>query len=546
MTVLATCAQMRSLDKEAIEKYGVPGVVLMENAARSVFEVCAGLKEYERKRAVIFCGMGNNGGDGFALARLMANDGADVKIVLAGDSAKITGDAKINYDICVNFHKATSRARKLARTSGGRCETSNPVACDGAARSGIEIIEMYPENTEQIRRLAAESPLVVDALLGTGVSGALRESFAESVRLINESGAFVIAIDCPTGGNPDNGSICGECVKAGLTVSLGLLKPGLLLYPLAEYVGKLEIGQIGMPKPILDGFDSGLYALDVLSSRELLPVRRARSHKGTYGKVALIAGSTGMAGVAAYCAKAAYAAGCGYVNACVPLGIVPLVQTLAPQAVITVLPEMDGRVCARSLDAALEAVNKSNVCLIGPGLGNTPETAEFVKSVIENAAVPLILDADALNAIAGSPEILKSAAHTPIVTPHPLEMSRLTGCKTGGILANTLEAARGFSSRYNAVTVLKDAATVISGGGKAYINPFACSALAKAGSGDVLAGIIAGLLAQGMEAAEAAALGVFMHSLTGIDAAEMYGERSVSSDGLIGSIGRVIAGLAEA
>ena len=502
---LASCEQMRQLDKTAIEQYKIPSVVLMENAAISIYNICKDLDAYKNKKVMIFCGTGNNGGDGFAIARHMKNDGATVSVVLVGTPEKISGDALINYDICVNL--------------------------------GIEI-EIFKDST-QIHNKPSTYDLIIDAMLGTGVSGELKPPMSDAVSLINESGKYIIAVDCPTGGNPDNGKIsgsCGDsgaCVRADLTVTLGLSKPGLMLYPLADYTGNIEIGSIGA-ETVFEKFEANFLALDDRSAARLLPKRHARSHKGTFGKVAIVAGSRNMPGAAAYCANASYSMGCGYVNICAPKGIINTLQILAPQAITTSLPESGGFLAKASAAVAINLINKYTACLIGPGLGNNDETAALVKEIIRSAKVPLIIDADALNAIADEPEILKEAAFPPIITPHILEMSRLSKIPAPEISDDILKTAIDFSKKYNCITVLKDAATIIaSNSGKTYINKGGVSALAKAGSGDVLAGIIAALVAQGANTSEAAALGTYIHTQSGKAAASKLGDYSVSADDII-------------
>ena len=499
---LATCEQMRRLDKTAIEQYKIPGIVLMENAAVSIFNICKGLEAYKKKKVLIFCGPGNNGGDGFAIARHMRNDGASVSVVLVGAPEKIISDALINYEICVNM--------------------------------GIEI-EPFDDPTRLLDKLT-DCELIIDALLGTGATGKLKHPMPGIISLINRSGKFTVAVDIPTGGNADNGQISDDCIRADLTVTLGLNKPGLLLYPLADYTGNVEVGNIGA-EVVFDKFEANFFALDKKSAACLLPKRQARSHKGTYGKVAVAAGSRNMSGAAAFCAKAAYATGCGYVNICAPEGICEMLQILVPQAITTSLPQRGGFLDASSAHAALDIINNSTTCLIGPGIGNNEKTAAFVREIIINAEVPLIIDADALNVIADFPKILKSAAIPPIITPHILEMSRLTKISVTEILSDVIKTASDFSEKYNCITVLKDAATVIAcTGGKTYINKGGVSAMAKAGSGDILAGTIVALAAQGVHSAEAAALGVYVHTQSGITAASIFGDYSVSSDDIIDSI----------
>ena len=499
---LALCEQMRKLDKAAIEQYKIPGIVLMENAAISIFNICKTLDAYKRKNVLIFCGTGNNGGDGFAIARHMRDDGASVSIVIVGEEGKIRGDALINYKICKNL------------------------GIDIEIFSGVKALKRKPENCE----------LVIDAMLGTGVSGKLMAPIPDVIKIINESGKYILAVDCPTGGNADTGQINAECVRADMTVTLGLLKPGLLLYPLANYAGRVELGDIGA-KAVFDNFKATHFSLNRQSAARLLPERNAYSHKGSYGKAAIVAGSGNMAGAAAYCAKAAYATGCGYVNICAPEGIIDTLQILAPQAITTPMPQRDGHLSGFSALIALGTINNYTTCLIGPGLGNNEETAEFVKEVIRNATVPLVIDADALNVIATEPKILKAAAFPPIITPHMLEMSRLTGIAVPQIQSDLQKTAMDFSKKYNCVTVLKDAVTVIAcPGGATFINKGGVSALAKAGSGDVLAGIITALAGHGLASVEAAALGAYIHTQSGIAASHKFGDYSVSSEDIIGCI----------
>lgn len=498
---LASCEQIRTIDRAAIERFGIPGIILMENAGRSVFEICRGLEAYAFKKAVILCGTGNNGGDGFVIARHMHNDNADVLIVVVGEPEKITGDARMNYDICQRMR------------------------IDIREWAGADMLTGYP--------------LIIDAILGTGVSGGIRDNIKTVIEAVNRIDACIIAVDCPTGGNPDTGHITDICVRASHTVTLAMPKPGLLLYPLAEYVGQLELGEISAPRELLIEFDSGMYALDADVAAKLLPKRHENSHKGTYGRVAIVAGSRNMAGAAAFSANAAYKSGCGYVDICTVETAIPVVQQLVPQAVTAPLAERDGFICADALNFALERINKSTVCLIGPGLGQHLEVSEFIRGVITYAKVPLILDADALNAI--TPDILLGAATIPVITPHPLEMSRLTGTPVANILDNMPNEAKKFANVYHTVTVLKSASTIIAEPyGSVFINKGGCSALAKAGSGDILAGLIAGFMAQGMTGAPAAALSAFIQSCAGKTAAKKYGEYSVGYDEILRCVHEVI------
>jgi NAD(P)H-hydrate epimerase len=488
---LLTVADVRAIDRAASEEFGMAGIVLMENAARGVFGVLRARPEYGRGYTVVFCGTGGNGGDGFALARHIANDGRGVECVLAGDAARLRGDALANYEICLSM--------------------------------GIRISDL-----SECAGIANGAALIVDAVLGTGALGELSGAALAAARIMNSSVAAIVAVDCPTGGDPDTGRVSPDCVRAEETVALCAVKPGLMLFPLAGYAGRVSVAGIGAPKALFDRIPDDLSALTDAEARALIPPRAPDSHKGDFGKAAIVAGLADMPGAAAFAALSAYRAGCGLVRVVSSQESATVVRTLAPQAITSAL---------ESTARTLEIINESTAALIGPGLGRGDGVSALVDDVIENARVPLVVDADGLNALSGQAWRLKSAASMPVITPHPKEAERLFGVPATDLMSDPLGYARRFAEESGAVTLLKGASTVVAApDGQAYINCRPAPALAKAGSGDILAGVILAYLARGLEPLTAAALAAYVHSAAGVAAGDRPGADAIEIINLIGVI----------
>lgn len=474
---VATAEEMRHIDKRAIEKYGIPGIVLMEHAAEQVTDRCISYLE-TRQQAItaVFCGTGNNGGDGFAIARMLLQKGYEVHVIVAGEEAKIKGDARTNLD-CIK---------------------------------GMSIPIFTLE--EVSRKCFKQYSLAVDAVLGTGMAGEIRGAGREAVRIINSMEAYCISVDIPSGICSDTGRVLGEAVKADETVTFVLPKRGLLLYPGTEYTGRLSIADIGMPKEAV--LEEGIlyHMLTPEEAAAMLPKRIPRSNKGSFGKVFALAGSETMLGAAYLTCKSAYRTGAGLVYACLPEKSIPIMQGLLPEAVEIPVTE------------ARKSWKQASAIVMGPGLGTGKEAGKLVYDGLKQIAAPMVLDADGLNIVSGHLEWLSDKQGGCIVTPHPGEMGRLTGRPVSEILDHITETACQFANAFNVITVLKDARTVIAHpDGRMYINTTGCAAMAKGGSGDVLSGVIGGLLAQGKEPFDAAVLGVYLHGLAGMLAAEKIG-----------------------
>lgn len=516
MNYTVTGAQMKQIDQNTIEEIGIPSVVLMERAALAVAEAveavaethCGAAAEAETdarrpghaaengKRAAVrvlaACGTGNNGADGIAVGRILNARGYEVAVVSAG-----------NPDHATEEHRLQQR---IAENLGVRFLTASEVQ-------------------------AGCWDIIVDALFGIGlarpVGGEYKQLITYLAAMREERGAKVVAVDIPSGIHADTGEVMGTALAADVTVTFGYGKSGLYLYPGKSYAGVLQVADIGFPDVSLQqvGWDACMMERSDLAR---LPVRRADGNKGTFGKVLLIAGSGGMSGAAYLSALAAYRTGAGLVKILtVPENRV-ILQTELPEAIVetydpeAVLP--DG-----AFEAWLEAQCEwADVIVMGPGLGQDSYVESLVEMVLSHAYVPVILDADGLNAVAEHPHLTRYFTENIIITPHMGEMSRLVQMPVSELKENPLQAARDYSSRHGVVCVMKDAVTVTAEKeGTAWINASGCSAMAKAGSGDVLTGVIAGLSARGMECVDAAVYGVYLHGLAGEAAAAELGENSL-------------------
>ena len=477
-----TAEQMRSIDKATISEIGIPSIVLMENAAREVSKVwMRELESISEPKVIIFSGKGNNGGDGFALARILNDHGIDCQIVFLFDKSKFSEDAEINYNI--------------------------------ALKCGVNIITDFTEAVIETGR----ADIVVDAIFGTGISRPVEGIYASVIEMINNYAKRVISVDIPSGVNSDDGRIMGIAVEADITVTFALPKIGMLLYPGASCCGKIEIANISVQPSTIAEMNIKTAFLDKKDLYDIIPERKKRTNKGSYGRLFVIAGSKDMTGAVALCCKGAFRAGAGLVYACTVQSGINVVQQLVPEAVVMPLSEYEGKVRFECYKEDIEPkIKMASALAVGPGLGMSEEVSEFVKEIITKADVPLIIDADGLNAITDDPSILLSLKHTPVITPHPGEMSRLTGLTVREILDDTVNLARDFAMKYNTVIVLKDARSVIAApDGRVVINITGNPSMATGGSGDVLTGVISSFIAQGIEPFLAAAAGAYIHGLSG-------------------------------
>lgn len=465
MEVLLNSGQMKACDQAAIYKTGIPSMVLMERAALSVVDE---MMEAHMNLAsvLVVCGSGNNGGDGFAIARLLKERDVSVTIAFVGRETSMTEETALQKQICENC--------------------------------GIKVCTNFQER---------EYTTIVDAIFGIGLSRAIEGRYAQVVEWINCSHAQVVAVDIPSGISADTGKVLGTAVRADLTVTFAFRKTGQILYPGTEYCGKLICRRIGISLE-----NDIMPAAFIYTETDLRKVagRRAYSNKGSYGKVLLIAGSRGMSGAAYFSALSAYRSGCGLVRILTPECNREIIQNCLPEAMVT------------SYDSSQDAVGKlrelffwADVIGIGPGIGTGAVSEAIMNCVLKESVLPLVIDADGLNLLAKQPSLLDQVKGPVIVTPHVGEMMRLTGKDKTEITENLLECTREYAKQNHVICVLKDARTVVSDGGRIYLNTSGNHGMAVGGSGDVLMGVICGLLAQGMRPFDAASEGVFIHGLAG-------------------------------
>ena len=498
---LVTAKEMKALDVQAQNDYAMPGILLMDNAAQAVAEaVHEALTALEGERVVIFCGGGNNGGDGLGAARWLQSYGVSVRAFVVGAALDaVQGDAALELAM---FTKA-----------GGRVEA------------------LSTEDDWVLAELAAsKADVLVDALLGTGFHGELEGDVLRACELLNKSEKYILAVDIPTGVNADNGAVCEQAVRADHTVTMALVKTGLLLYPGREYCGDIELADISMPVKLVEDYQSDKYRLTDEIVRELLPLRKANAHKGDAGRVVICAGSPGYTGAAALASDAAVKAGAGLVSLYTPLSSRDVLAIKLTEVMVHgLLERMPGILGGGAASDVASSAEAADVLAIGPGLGTSESTQEAVRTILQKITTPVVIDADALTALAGHTEILAAMQAQKVLTPHPGEMARLTGLEIAEIEADRINIAKKYAEQWQAIVVLKGAPTVIGcPNGTVYVNSTGNSSLATGGSGDVLTGIIAGLAAQEISLQEAAICGVYLHGLaaelTGIDIGLAAGE----------------------
>lgn len=492
--------QMRRIDRAASERGGIPSIVLMENAAIAcVNELKKDFAELEKQSIAVFCGKGNNGGDGFAIARHLFNMGVDVSVFLVCGT-EFTGDAKINFDI-------------IQKTD-----------------IDIEVIT----DTENLKYIIKSFDIAIDAIYGTGIHGTVRGISYDVIEEINANAKYVLAVDIPSGIDADSGEVCGVCVKADKTVTFAAYKIGMLMFPGADYVGEVTVADISIPEYILNEEGCGINVTDAELVRRSIPKRQNNSHKGDYGKLLIIAGSRGMTGAAYMAALSAVRAGSGLVTLGICESLNNVMEEKTTEVMTLPLPDTNGHLSESAAEKLAETVNKYDAVLIGPGLGRSGDVFEAVRAVLVNSRVPVIVDADAINVLSQDMSILSRCGCGLIFTPHAAEMSRLSGMDISYIEDNRLVVSREFSEEYGATLILKGHHTVVTASDLTqYINITGNPGLAKGGSGDVLAGITAAFAARGTDEAAAALSAVYIHGLAADIAAEKKSVDSVLATDII-------------
>lgn len=497
---LVTASQMRHIDQVTIEDRGVPGATLMDRAGKAIARET--LECFEPESVAVLTGKGNNAGDGFVAARELARMGIKVVIYMLSCPDELSGDALGAY-------------------------------------------EKLPEDLERIlqpspailREQLIHYDLVIDAIFGTGLNGPVREPWDAIIEAVNACRVNVLSADIPSGLPGDPHAEVGPHIHATMTVTMGTPKLTMVTDPGVRSTGRVIIADLGFPRDLLEDASITTNLLTTDSIQQMLPPRPPDGHKGTFGKVMLVGGSRGLTGAAILASRAACRSGAGLVFTCFPEPLAPAFEINLIEPIKIPLPGDEPFFTAQHVERVLRETANMQAVAIGPGLGRHPETKDFMLATLREVNAPVVIDADGLNLLAEGVEELAQRPGPTVLTPHPVEAARLLGCSKEDVIANRIDAFRELSARYRAVVVLKGSQTVITDpDGQCYINPTGNTGLAKGGSGDVLTGLIAGLLAQGATPRHAACLGVFLHGMAADVCAEQTSVRAMLPGEVIDSL----------
>ncbi len=500
--IVVTPQEMREIDRITIEEIGIPGIVLMENAGRGVAGVIQSQFEVEDFRVVVVSGRGNNGGDGFVTARYLLERTHDLRVFLLGERDRVQGDARFHLD--------------LLERAGGIVE------------------EITEDRLGDLERAVLSADLVVDAVLGTGFSGEeVHGLYGQALEFMNRTEGVVVAVDIPSGVNGATGRAAPGAAVAALTVTMGLPKTGHFLYPGVLYTGDLFTVDIGIPPAVVRSFQHR-EVVDAEDVARMLPLRVGPENKGDFGRVLVVAGSRGFTGAATLAAQAALRAGAGLVYVAVPESLMPVMETKLTEAIKLPVPELEGRIVPEAVETLRRTGISFDAVALGPGLGRTPQVREFLQAFLEWYHGPLVIDADAFVLLYEDPEQRPLREVPPVLTPHPGELGRVVAMNPRAVDENRLFVAEEQVGHLGGILVLKGKPTVIATpDGHTYLNLTGNPGMASGGTGDVLTGMIAAFLGQGLSPEEAAVAGVFLHGLAGDLVALERGEESLIASDLI-------------
>jgi ADP-dependent NAD(P)H-hydrate dehydratase / NAD(P)H-hydrate epimerase len=512
---ILTSAQMREADRRTTDEIGIPSIVLMENAGRQVVAAIEAMfSELGELHVAVLCGRGNNGGDGFVVARTLLQRGVEVSTFLVGDVTEVRGDARVNLEVLGHL--------------------------------GHTIVEVNDSQAWELHFSEIRGcDMLVDALFGTGLKTPLSGLLETVVADINASDLPVVALDLPSGLSADSPEPIGPHIEATMTVTLGAPKLPLVLPPGEGHCGDVVIADIGIPDAAIEAVEGPYLELvtrDVV--RPLIEPRPADSHKGDYGHVLIVAGGRGKSGAAHLSAMGALKSGAGLVTVATPASCQPIVAAMAPEYMTDPLEEgPEGSIAFEALEHVL--TRQVDVMAVGPGLGTGPGTTAFVRGLLERSGVPLVLDADALNAFADTPELLVGPeGRDVIITPHPGELARLVGVTTADVQASRIEVAQRFAEAHQLYVVLKGHRTIIATPeGRVFVNPTGNPGMATGGMGDLLTGMVAAWLAQLLDAEAACKLAVYLHGLAGDLAEAAEGEVALTAGDVLAQLGDAVADL---
>lgn len=495
---VSSVEEMQQLDGEAVRRYGIDELLLMENAGIAVYTVINESFGIDRMRFSIFCGGGNNGGDGLVVARKIVSAGGEAAVYLLSDPEKLRGVARHNYDI----------ARRLP----------------------LEIVRV--DSPSQVEEGVRDCDAIVDALLGTGITGEVRGIYRETIEIINRSGRPVFSVDIPSGVNGDTGLIMGTAIKADHTVTFGLPKVGTILYPGFERCGMLHLSHISFPRQM---YEAERIKTEIYQPTPL-PGRERDGHKGTFGQALFIAGAAGYMGAPYFAALSFLKAGGGYSRLASPRSITPFLAGKGSEIVFLPQKEtQEGSLSMASGEGLLEVANQMDIVVIGPGLSLNEETQELVRSLVSSIKRPLIVDGDGITAIAADLDTVRGREAPTALTPHPGEMCRIAKVGKGVLIEKRLQILRETAAELGSTIVLKGAhSQICHPDGRVFINLSGNPGMATAGSGDVLTGTIAAMFGLGLDFEEAVRMGTFVHGLSGDIAAWERGEDGMTAQDVLG------------
>jgi len=512
---VATAEQMQELDRKTIENYRIPGTVLMENAGRGATEVISSFfPDLQRRKVAIFAGKGNNGGDGFVMGRCLLNRRVPVKIFLLADPNALRGDAEVNF-------------QAFKRMKG----EITPVP------SSLEF--------QKVKKDLERFDLVIDGIFGTGLDAEVRGYYREVINYLNGLQKPIVSIDIPSGLDANTGQPLGTAIRATLTITFGLPKVGHLISPGIDYVGQLNVIDIGIPRILIEDekIHTHLLEEDEIRKWSSSP-RRRESHKGDYGHLLVLAGSVGKTGAAAMACEAALRMGAGLVTLGIPKSLNPTMEMKLTEVMTEPLPETPKQTLSlRAFDPILRLCEDKRAVVIGPGMGTVKETQALVLKLVKALKLPVVLDADGLTALATQPKSLPVTNRSIILTPHPGEMARLIQSTPRDVQADRIGISRDFAQAHHLYLVLKGHRTLIATAqGDVFINPTGNPGMASGGTGDVLTGMMGGLICQGLDLLLSLQISVFLHGLAGDKVASEKGETSLIATDIIQMLPTVLQG----
>jgi len=507
--------EMREIEGKCINEYGISGLELMERASIKVLESIKGnLGDIRKGKFLLFVGKGNNGGDTLAVCRHLINEGVCPRVFLICKEEEIKGDALINLNLLKDM--------------------------------GQEMNLLGDKNINKtLEKSLNWCTFIVDGILGTGFRGELTADFSQIICKINAINKTVLSIDIPSGLNASTGIIPSVCIKASITVTFAFPKLGLIIHPGCQYTGVLEVADIGIPTECTKEFNLKISLIDEYMVQKLIPKRESDSNKGNYGRVLIVTGSAGMTGSGCLCALSALLSGAGLVYVAVPEELAQIYSLKLTEPIIVKVPSIHEAMALRGLETLTLTAKNKDVVVLGPGIGRSFTTGRLIEEFVKVCEKPMVIDADGLNLL-GDLKVFKNAKAPVIITPHPGEMARIYGITVDEVQNNRIEVATKFAKEYNVIVVLKGSRTIVAfPDGRVYINPTGNAGMATAGTGDVLAGLIGGLLGQGLEPIQACIAGVYLHGATGDMVAAKKGQHGVIAGDIAEALPYCIKNLAD-